>query len=983
MKTRKLRNKVIGSFIGSVVGMMLIVLITVSVLMILELRSELKQSLSSKAYHMTERLKMRLSYLHESIVNFSKSHFIINGVSHSGNRDVFLKKMVEYFSREQSISGITLLDYAGNPIFSNLDTPSDYHKIYYLRPTLELGEQLFRFSRNNKNLLMVSAIKHYETPIGAVVVEIDMNDLFARIRPSEKSFFYKLYSKDRLILSFNYLDQEDYIMFSCSLSEKQVPLLDQLDMRFELGLLKSKYFKPVYKVISQLMILAMIFILLAIYISRKLGNSLSHPILSMVEKARQSDTKTEIRFSPAGTGDELEILAHALDNRDSQLREYRNNLEQQVTERTMKLYEMTRQLEEEIHERKMTSQRLEISETNLRTIIANVLDAIITIDENGVVETFNPAAEKIFGYDQSDIIGKNIKTLMPEPYQNEHDFYINQYIQTNEPRIIGIGREVTGKRKNGTIFPIDLSVSTTIREGKRIFVGVIRDITDRKKAELELKQAKEDAESANRAKSMFLANMSHEIRTPMNAIIGFSELLASLITDEKQINYLESIRVSGKTLLGLINDILDLSRIEAGKFQLQFEKVNLHTIFNEIQQVFNMKASAKQLEFILDIDPNLPKRVQLDEIRFRQILFNLIGNAVKFTEKGQVRLKVKSIISNKDQTKIDLHLFIEDTGIGIQQDQLVVIFESFVQQDGQSNRKYGGTGLGLAISKNLIEMMNGHIHVSSAEGKGTVFTIQFKDIEVVFDQTDAISLQEKFFNISQIMFEPAQVLIVDDIESNRMLIRESLALRGLDIIEAENGQQAVLFASEYLPDLIIMDIRMPVMDGYEATEIIKSNPKTKHIPIIALTASLNFENPETMKKSQMNAYIAKPVNLQDLFQVLFDFLKLSDKKITHQKIHTTPEKIKETIINQQELIKKIETDMMPQWQKLTGAMDMDSIEDFSNNLFQLAKDHEWITMKNYALELSEAVENFDIELIEGLLKQFSGFCNTIGRIEKI
>jgi PAS domain S-box-containing protein len=976
-KTRKLKNKVIWLFIGSVVGMMLIVLTTVSVLMIIELRAELKQSLSNKAYNMTEKLETRLSYFKESIENFSNSHFIISGISHPEKRDAYLEKMVNYFSKLQSICGITLLDYSGHSVFSNQVSPPDYNRIYYLRPTLELGEQVIRFSRDLRHLLMIVAIKHYETPIGAVVVEIDIKDLFFRILPGETYRYYKLYSKDRLIISYNYLKNEDYMMYTCSFKDRPLPMMKQLAIQFEMGTLQSKYFKPVFKVINKLIILAICFILLAIYISRKLGNSLSHPILAMVEKARKAETKDKSKFSPLGTGDELEILAEALDIRDDQLHEYRDNLEQQVHERTMELYEITRQLEKEIHERKLTSQRLEISETNLRAIIENVLDAIITIDEHGIIDTFNPAAENIFGYNKSEITGKNINILMPEPYQNEHNSYISHYFQTKEPKIIGIGREVLGKRKSGTTFPIDLSVNTTMSQGKHIFIGVIRDITARKKSDDELKQAKEDAESANRAKSIFLANMSHEIRTPMNAVIGFSDLLSSLITDPKQISYLESIRMAGKTLLGLINDILDLSKIEAGKLNLQYEYVNPHTIFKEIQQIFHMKASEKKLEFFLDIGPNLPNRILLDEIRFRQVLFNLIGNAVKFTDEGHIRITVITVVNTKNPNKIDLQIAIEDTGIGIQPDQQESIFESFVQQDGQSTRMYGGTGLGLAISKNLIEMMNGQIKVTSSVGKGSVFNIVYKNIDLAIDNSNEMSSLEKTVDISQIMFEPSRVLVVDDIMSNRMLIKESLALSGLDVIEAENGQQAEIFASEYLPDLIIMDIRMPVMDGYEATRRIKSNPKTKDIPIIALTASLNFQNPKNLKNTLMEAFIPKPVNLADLFKEMLNYLKLSDKKKTEIKTpaQQTAEETIETIIHQQELIKKLNNEIMPQWQKLTGAMEMDLIEAFSNHLLKLAKDHQWISMQNYAQKLLGAVDTFDIEMIESLLKEFPQICD--------
>ena len=980
--TRKLKNKIIYFFLGSVVGMMLIVLATVSIVLIFELRSEQMKTLSNKTYHVTKRMEMRLEYFQENIEYFSQSHFIINGIIHPKNRDVYIDKMVSYFSNLQSINGITLLDYAGTPIYSNLSTTKDYNRIYYLRPVLELGEQLILLSRDNKHILIVAPVKHYETPIGGVVVEINLNDMVSRILPTDESEFYRLYSKDNLILTHNFQEQASYIYTYDSFEKNQLPILNKLDIRLEMGKLQSVHLKPVYTLVKQLILIAIIFLILAIYISTQFGNKISKPILTMVAKAEQPDSVDNTFFSPLGTGDELEVLAQALDKRDLQLREIQKNLEKQVEDRTHKLFELNIQLKTEIQERKQAGKRLESSEMRLHTILENVLDGIITINEQGIVNTFNPSAERIFGYDKTEIIGQNIKLLMPHPYNIEHDTYLNNYLQTRKPKIIGIGWEVTGKHKDGRIFPIDLSVSTALFEDNRIFVGIIRDITDRKQAEAALKQAKDEAELANQAKSLFLANMSHEIRTPMNAIIGFSDLLSTMITEKKQRGYLESIKFAGKTLLGLINDILDLSKIEAGKLQIQSEIVNPHAIFKEMQQIFQLKVADKELNLIMTIDQNIPKRIMLDEIRFRQVLFNLIGNAVKFTEKGFIKITAQKISNDDDPQRIDLNVAIQDTGIGIDPKQISSIFESFTQQDGQSNRKFGGTGLGLAIAKNLIHLMNGQIHVTSKVGEGSIFNVVFKNIEVMAgsdDELDSIS----DFDMTTIQFEPAKVLVVDDIESNRTLIRETLILAGLDIFEAENGQQAVLFSEKLLPDLILMDIRMPVMDGYEATEIIKSIPKTKNIPIIALTANTNFEKHGTHEQSKMDAFLSKPVNMKELFHILFGYLKYStiqkpqendiDDKSTQN--HT------ENIINLPELISKLESDMISEWKKVNNsAIEMDDASAFAQKLLDMAKDHQCLSLASYAKELLESLDNFDIELIKVLLNGFPEKIETVKSI---
>ncbi|MEW5801393.1 MAG: ATP-binding protein [bacterium] len=257
--------------------------------------------------------------------------------------------------------------------------------------------------------------------------------------------------------------------------------------------------------------------------------------------------------------------------------------------------------------------------------------------------------------------------------------------------------------------------------------------SQRKELQDALSQAEQlaiKAEAANRAKSEFLANMSHEIRTPLNAILGFTDLLDSLIADKKQKNYLETIKSSGKSLLTLINDILDLSKIEAGKMELRYEPVNPYAIFHEIKDIFSLNISRKDLAFIMDIAPDIPESLLLDDVRLRQILFNLVGNAVKFTEMGQIKLSARGIMQQNDQNSIDLMIAVEDTGIGIDPESHDKIFEAFKQQDGQDNKRYGGTGLGLTISKRLVEMMGGTISVKSQVARGSVFQIILKNVPI-------------------------------------------------------------------------------------------------------------------------------------------------------------------------------------------------------------------------------------------------------------
>ena len=485
------------------------------------------------------------------------------------------------------------------------------------------------------------------------------------------------------------------------------------------------------------------------------------------------------------------------------------------------------------------------------------------------------------------------------------------------------------------------------------------------KANIELKYATAAAEKANQAKSEFLANMSHEIRTPLNAVIGLSELLQNTIKDERQHNYIKTIHTAGNSLLLIINDILDLSKIEAGKIELHYKPIKLHGIFKEIEMFFIPAIRNKEIDFFIDIPDDLPELILFDEVRMRQILLNLVGNAVKFTENGHVKLSIKATPSTtSDISLVNLHLSVEDTGIGIPEGERQRIFEAFTQISGQSIKKYGGTGLGLSITKKLVEMMNGKISVESEAGKGSLFHVEFTNVQIV--DIEPLPEETDSSHFWKYKFVDTTILFVNDSETNRFLLKEMLSKAGIRVLLAKNGYEALQICKLKKPDLIITDLAMPVMDGFETSVKLKGNMETSNIPIIALSAANLEEFPEG---HEFDALIMKPVNIASLLSAISQFIAQKEDEIIPdsnagpnrekaiRKGCITPEGLADIKVQVEPLLKKLETSII-----------MSNVEGLAQILIQLGEQYQSDCITTEGKELMGYAGCYDIVNIKAKLK---------------
>lgn len=502
------------------------------------------------------------------------------------------------------------------------------------------------------------------------------------------------------------------------------------------------------------------------------------------------------------------------------------------------------------------------SESFLRGIVESVDEGIITIDETGTIQTFNRSAGRIFGYETSEAIGKPVSMLIPADTRREHDQFVRNS-SLYKSRVIDRDRELTGQRKSGEIFPMTLTISSMNYTGRRIFVGVCTDNSERKRYEQELILTRHEAEKADKAKSDFLANMSHEIRTPMNGVIGMADLLLDTRLGEEQREYAMSMQSSAQCLIRIIDDVLDLSKLGADKLKLEFIDFDVVQAIEEMTEVVKPHAMEKGIDLATFVAPDVPGILNGDPGRLRQILLNLVGNAVKFTESGLVAIVASFVAVEGGKTVLKFE--ITDTGIGVSEEVQASLFKRFAQADVSTTRRHGGTGLGLAICKQLVELMDGEIGVESRPAKGSTFwfTARFGKCSDSTGPT-VMPLGE---------LPDLRVLFADDIELNRTIFEKQLASWGIDVVTVADGEAALSAIQDASDrgcpfDAAILDHCMPNMDGEELAQKIRERSELDPIKLI-LASSLDLRDDlDRLRQIGFVDCLTKPIRQSKLYESL-------------------------------------------------------------------------------------------------------------------
>ncbi len=515
-------------------------------------------------------------------------------------------------------------------------------------------------------------------------------------------------------------------------------------------------------------------------------------------------------------------------------------------------------------QRRAALSQVAASDARAHMILDTAHDAFIGMDETSQIVAWNAQAEQTFGWTRGEAIGRNLaETIIPPAFRDAHNRGMARFLTTGEAPVVNRRLELRGLHRDGREFPIEITITPPMRRDTGYFFGAfLRDISDRLERDEALERARDVAEAATRAKSEFLANMSHELRTPLNGVIGYAQLLQrDRGLNGAQREALDAISKCGSHLLDLINDVLDLSKIEAGRIDIEQTATDLVQLTTDLQHVVAESARRKGLFLSMAIAPEVPRRVALDGRHLRQILLNLIGNAIKFTTRGEVRLDIFAAEEGL------LSFAVSDTGMGIEPEELAEIFDAFTQT--KVGASVGGTGLGLTISRHLLNAMGSDLNVESTPGEGSRFFFTLPLVALDADPlSDADDAAHPTLHARLASGQHVTALVVDDSTVSRRILASLLESAGLQVITATGGLEGIELARRHRPDVIFMDVKMADLDGFTATRRIIADDATATIPVIAVTASAFGDTRQAARDAGCAAYLPKPVRAEALFGAL-------------------------------------------------------------------------------------------------------------------
>ena len=751
-----------------------------------------------------------------------------------GGGNIYMTTFSAPFFREGRFTGVATIDIPLEPLKQLISSLQG-----------EQGERFLLLSARQRILYSDNA-DAIGQPVLEVYPELDRPDIAAAIEQASNS-------RDAQMLQLTGLGSTNTRWISPTKIESGGwVLLSIQDEQRAMAFHNSQKARAITLLSSVFLISVLTIWLLLSWVTRPLRN-LSMAVEEIGKGNMDVHIKRQARDEIGDLATSFASMVQKLSSREAALKELNENLERRVDERTTKL----RQSEETLRTR----------EAEVSAIMNATLSGLVTVDDCGIIKSLNPAAATLFGYSEQEAIGRKISRLIPGIDRDKD--------QPTWVHITGRRLEQLAEHADGTTFPIDLDISDTETPSGHLYVWGINDISERKQAEREILNARKTAEEANRAKSEFLANMSHELRTPMNAILGYSEMLMEEAEDLEQEGFipdLKKINQAGNHLLSLINDVLDLSKIEAGRMDVFAEDIDIGILIDEVT------ATAKPL---LARNNNRMKVVRDDYLgaahqdltKLRQSLFNLLSNAAKFTHEGTVTL-------NATRTQKDgqdwLVFAVSDTGIGIAADKLEAVFEEFTQADGSTTRDYGGTGLGLAISQRICHLLGGAITVQSQPGAGSTFTIEIPAIapgggehaaakDVTPAGTDTVSRSGPESRSGR------TILVIDDDPEAREILGRFLTRDGFDVVTACSGDEGLRLAHEIEPDAITLDVLMPEMDGWSVLRALKADPKLRDIPVVMLTMVDDKSRGYALGATD---YLSKPVDRELLLRTLSRYQSL-------------------------------------------------------------------------------------------------------------